>query len=200
LSLGSIRAVLTWICIALLIAVPIVIASQSPLLAWRRPGYIVAGFAGIVGMALLLLQPMLAASMLPGLGGSRGRSLHRLVGAGLLLAVIIHVAGLWITSPPDVIDALLFTSPTPFSVWGVIAMWALFVTTCVAVFRRKLPGWRGIHRNLAIAIMTGSIVHAMLIEGTMGPTSKAMLCAAVFLATFIGIFWSRRARRSWLRR
>ncbi|MBO9454271.1 ferric reductase-like transmembrane domain-containing protein [Paracoccus sp. R12_1] len=169
-------------------------------MAWRRPVYIVAGFAGIVGMALLLLQPMLAASMLPGLGGSRGRRLHRLVGAGLLLAVIIHVAGLWITSPPDVIDALLFTSPTPFSVWGVIAMWALFVTTCVAVFRRKLPGWRGIHRNLAIAIMTGSIVHAMLIEGTMGPTSKAMLCAAVFLATFIGIFWSRRARRSWLRR
>lgn len=200
MTLGSIRAVLTWICIALLIAVPIVIAAQSPLLAWRRPVYIVAGFAGIVGMAFLLLQPMLAASMLPGLGGIRGRSLHRLVGAGLLVAVIIHVAGLWITSPPDVIDALLFTSPTPFSVWGVIAMWALFVTTFVAVFRRKLPGWRRLHLSLAIAIMTGSIVHAMLIEGTMEPTSKAMLCAAVFLVTFIGIFGSRRARRSWLRR
>ena len=33
----------------------------------------------------------------------------------MAVAVVIHVAGLWITSPPDMIDALLFTSPTPFS-------------------------------------------------------------------------------------
>jgi hypothetical protein len=113
--------------VAIAICVPIAAAAASPLLAWRQPVYIIAGFAGIAAMALLLLQPLLAAGLLPGLTRS-ARAPHPPLDRRLRLfgLVVGHVGGLWVTSPPDVIDALTFSSPTPFSAWGVIAMWALF--------------------------------------------------------------------------
>lgn len=113
-----VRAGLIWTGLAAAILLPVALAAASPLLQWRQPVYITAGFAGIIAMSLLLLQPLLAGGLLPGLRGPRGRKLHRRTGALLVSAVILHVAGLWITSPPDVIDALLFRSPTPFSAWG----------------------------------------------------------------------------------
>jgi predicted ferric reductase len=184
--MGSARAVLIWAALALAVIVPMAIALASPLLAWRDPIYIAAGFAGIVAMALLLLQPLLAGGYLPGLASRRGRRAHKWVGAGLALAVAVHVAALWITSPPDVIDVLLFRSPTPFSVWGVVAMWAVFAAATMAALRRRLRVkalvWRLVHTTLAAVIVVGGIVHAMLIEGTMGTVSKAMLCALVLAA------------------
>ena len=60
-----------------------------------------ACFAGVVALALLLLQPLLAGGYLPGLAARRSRHLHAWVGAGLLAAVVVHVAGLWLTSPPE---------------------------------------------------------------------------------------------------
>ncbi|WP_138469569.1 ferric reductase-like transmembrane domain-containing protein [Poseidonocella sp. HB161398] len=168
-------------------AVPLAIAATSPLLAWRQPVYILAGFAGILAMALLLLQPLLAAGVLPGLEGRRARRLHRAVGAALAAAVAAHVAGLWITSPPDVVDALLFASPTPFSVWGVIAMWAVFAAAALAALRQRLRlrarTWRLAHTGLAAVTVAGSVAHALLIEGTMGTVSKAVLCLLVLAAT-----------------
>ena len=132
------RRSLIWAALALAIAVPIAAAVASPLLAWRDPVYIAAGFAGIIAMAVLLMQPLLAAGFLPGLAAPRGRRVHRWTGTALVGAVIFHVAGLWITSPPDVIDVLLFRSPTPFAVWGVIAMWAVFAAASLAAMRRNL--------------------------------------------------------------
>ena len=103
------------------------------------------------------------------------------------MAVVVHVAGLWITSPPDMIDALLFSSPTPFSPFGVIAMWAIFAVAIIAALRRRLGlrarTWRIVHVPLAIVIVVGGVVHAMLIEGTMETVSKAALCALVLGAT-----------------
>ena len=119
-------------------AVPIGAAAASPLLAWRAPIYIAAGFAGIVGLALLLIQPLLIGGYLPGPSPSRARRLHPWFGGLLVAAVVLHVGALWITSPQDVIDVLLFQSPTPFSVWGVIAMLAIFVTALLAALRRRL--------------------------------------------------------------
>ncbi|POF34173.1 ferric reductase-like transmembrane domain-containing protein [Roseibium marinum] len=179
------RAVLIWAALAAALLVPLAAAAASPLLQWRQPVYIAAGFAGIIAMALLLLQPLLAGGYLPGLAGPRGRRIHRWTGGLLVAVVIVHVAGLWITSPPDVIDALLFRSPTPFSVWGVIAMWAVFAAAVLAIFRRRLRPrvWRPAHTALAVAIVTGSVVHALLIEGTMETLSKAGLCALVVAAT-----------------
>ena len=87
------------------------------------------------------------------------------------------------------IDALLFVSPTPFSVWGVIAMWALFGTACLAALRLRLRlrpiAWRLIHGALAVVIVSGSVVHAMMIDGTMESLSKLLLCAVVVVATVV---------------
>ena len=114
------------------------------------------------------------------------------------MAVVVHVGGLWITSPPDMIDALLFTSPTPFSPFGVIAMWAIFAVALLAAIRRRLGlrTWRIAHMSLAVVIVVGSVVHGMLIEGTMEMMSKAALCALVLVAAIkvIADVWMRRKR------
>ena len=172
-----------------MIAIAIGLAALSPLLAWRDPVYIVAGFAGVIAMSVMLFQPMLAAGYLPGLSVLQGRRVHRVLGTLLVLSVAVHVAGLWITSPPDVIDALLFRSPTPFSVWGVIAMWAVFAAACLVAIRRKLQvhaqTWRMSHRLLVVVTVVGSVVHALLIEGTMETVSKAMLCVLLLATTTV---------------
>ncbi|MEM7506963.1 MAG: ferric reductase-like transmembrane domain-containing protein [Pseudomonadota bacterium] len=177
------RAALIWAALVIALLVPIVEAAFSPLLAWREPVYIAAGFAGVIAMGLLLLQPLLAAGLLPELPLRRSRRLHGWLGGCLVFAVLLHVVGLWLTSPPDVIDALLFRSPTPFSVWGVIAMWAVFAAALLALLRRRLrlkPSlWRLMHATLVTVVVLGSVIHAILIDGTMGQTSKVALCALV---------------------
>jgi predicted ferric reductase len=172
---------LIWAALAAAICVPIAAAAVSPLLAWRGPLYILAGFAGILALGLMLVQPLLAGGTLPGLSGYRGRRAHRWIGGTLVAAVAVHVAGLWVTSPPDMIDALLFASPTPFSPFGVIAMWAIFAVALLALLRRRLRlrTWRIAHMSLAVVIVPGSVVHAMLVEGPMETVSKAALCALV---------------------
>ena len=100
------KATLIWAALATAICVPIAFAAASPLLAWRGPVYILAGFAGIVALGLALVQPLLIAGYLPGLSAYRGRRVHHWIGGALVVAVVVHVGGLWITSPPDMIDAL----------------------------------------------------------------------------------------------
>lgn len=160
-------------------------------MAWRDPIYIGAGFAGVIAMALLLVQPLLVSGALPGLSGIKGRQAHRWVGGMLTLPILLHVFGLWITSPPDVVDALTFRSPTPFSLWGVIAMWALFATALLALLRRRLRltprVWQLAHGSLAVIIVSGSILHALLIEGTMETVSKTLLCVVVGLSSSLAM-------------
>lgn len=183
--MSRIRATMIWSALTLAIAVPILLATQSPYLPFRAPTYIAAGFAGIVALALLLVQPLLVTQSLPGLSFAATRRAHRVIGVGLVASVAIHVGGLWITSPPDVVDALTFTSPTPFSAWGVVAMWALFGTATLAFLRHKLTvqGWRLGHGAFAIVIVGGTLIHAVLIEGAMEQISKILLCVAVAIAT-----------------
>ena len=187
MEMKPIRVTLIWVALAAAVVVPIAVAAASPLLAWRHPVYIAAGFAGIFALGLLLVQPVLIGGYLPGLSAHRGRRAHRWIGGALVVAVAVHVGGLWITSPPDVIDALLLASPTPFSVWGVIAMWAIFAVALLAALRRRLRlrprTWRLSHTLLAVVIVVGSVVHGVLIEGTMETVSKAALCALVLAAT-----------------
>lgn len=174
-----------WGCVAVAVSMPVVIAAGSPLLQWRQPIYIAAGFAGIVAMVAVLCQPLLAGGYLPGLVARRGRRLHRVVGAILVLAVFIHVAGLWITSPPDMVDALTFSAPTAFSAFGVLSMWMLFAAASLALARRRLGirAWRVGHATcVGLAVLT-AVPHAMLIEGTMGTWSKAALCVFALVAT-----------------
>src|SRR4051794_30574503 len=195
------QVTLIWVAIAAAVCVPIAAAALSPLLAWRGPVYILAGFAGIIALGIMLFQPLLIGGYLPGLPARIGRRAHRWIGGALVGAVVIHVAGLWITSPPDMIDALLFASPTPFSPFGVIAMWAIFAVALLAALRRRLGlrlrTWRIAHTLLAIVIVLGSVVHALLIEGTMETVSKVALCALVLGATSKVMadlrVWRRRA-------
>ena len=181
------RFILIWAALAAAVAVPIAAAAVSPLLAWRHPVYIVAGFSGVIALGLLLVQPLLIGGYLPGLPAHAGRRVHRWVGGTLVAAVVIHVAALWITSPPDVIDTLLFASPTPFSVWGVVAMWSTFAAALFAALRRRLRvrlrTWRIGHTVLAVVICVGTVVHALLIEGTMETVSKVALCTLVLVST-----------------
>jgi len=179
------RAILIWAALAVALVVPIAASAVSPLLAWRDPLYIAAGFAGVVGLGLMLVQPLLIGGYLPGLPAHRARRIHHWIGGALVLAVAVHVVGLWITSPPDVIDALLFVSPTPFSAWGVIAMWAIVAVVLLVAFRRRLRSriWRLCHRSLVAVIVAGTVVHALLIEGAMETMSKMALCVLVLAAT-----------------
>jgi predicted ferric reductase len=197
----SARAVLIWVALALAIGVPIAAAAASEQLAWRGPVYILAGFAGIIALGLVLVQPLLIGGYLPGLPAYSGRRAHHWIGGALVVAVVIHVAGLWFTSPPDMIDALTYTSPTPFSPFGVTAMWAIFIVALLALLRRRLGlrlrTWRIVHIPLAIVIVAGSVVHCLLIEGAMETISKVALCALVLAATIKVMIdlWRRRTLR-----
>jgi predicted ferric reductase len=173
-----------WAALVAAVGVPIALAATSDLLPYRGPVYILAGFAGIIALGLVLVQPLLIAGYLPGLSAYRARRVHHWIGGALVTAIVIHVAGLWITSPPDMIDALTFTSPTPFSPFGVIAMWAIFAVALLAMFRLRLGlrTWRIVHMSLAAVIVVGGVAHAMLIEGTMETISKAALCVLVLAA------------------
>ncbi len=196
--MGQARASLIWAALVVALGVPIALAAASPFLQWRDWIYITGGFAGIAALGLLLIQPLLIAGYLPGLSPARARRLHRGIGGALVVALLVHVAGLWITSPPDMADALLFRSPTPFSPFGVVAMWAVFAVALLALFRRRLGPrtWRVVHLSLALVIVACSVVHAVLIEGAMETMSKAALCALVVIAAGKVIFdvWARNKK------
>ena len=68
-------------------------------------------------------------------------------------------------------------------------MWGVFATAVLAATRRKFRlqprTWRLSHKTLAVVIVAGSVIHAMLIEGTMETVSKAVLCALVLTATLL---------------
>jgi len=181
-----VRGLLIGCLLALAAFVPIGAALLSPLLAWRDPIYIAAGLAGVVALSLLLIQPLLAANALPMISVRTARRLHRWVGCVLLVCLTIHVVGLWITSPPDVIDALTFNSPTPFSVWGVIAMWALLAAALLAMlrahFRTRQRVWKTLHKTLAAIVVLSTAMHAMKIDGTMEIVSKSVICGLVLIA------------------
>ena len=198
---GPLRPLLAWGALAVALALPLAVAATSPLLEYRQPAYVAAGLAGVIGLGLLLVQPLLAGDLLPGLSPARARRVHAGLGAALLASVAVHVAGLWITSPPDVIDVLLLRSPTPFAVWGLLALVAVIGAGVLAALRRRIRPriWRPSHAALAVLAVLGTVLHAWLIEGTMGPVSKAILCLLVVAATAKAVLdrrpWAALARR-----
>ena len=185
------RKGLIWAAILLVTAGPVVVAATSPLLAWRSVPYIVGGFAGILCLSLFVVQPLLAAGYLPGAGGLRGRALHRALGVAVVGLTAAHVAGLYLASPPDAIDALLLRSPTPFSVWGVTAMWGVAATAVLVALRRRIGWrcgvWRGVHNAIALVVVVATVLHAVQIEGAMGTVTKWALCLAALAATVVAL-------------
>jgi predicted ferric reductase len=204
-SIGRRRvsSALTWGSVAAVMIVPVAVAAFSPYLVSRNMPYIVGGFAGIVGLSLLFLQPLLPAGYLTGLEGVAGRRWHRWLGVAIVVAVALHVGGLYLASPEDTIDALLLVSPTPFSVYGVTAMWGVAVTAILVLLRRRLglghSVWRLIHNGLAAIVVVATVIHALQIEGAMEPISKWMLCMAVVAVTGMALLDLRVVRpfRAW---
>jgi predicted ferric reductase len=196
-------SVLAWAGAAAVMIAPIVIAAFSPYLPSRNLPYIVGGFAGIACLSMLVLQPLLPAGYLAGSDGPAGRRWHRWLGAAIVVLVALHVGGLYIASPPDTIDALVLVSPTPFSVYGVIAMWGVVATTILVLFRGALrlapSAWRLIHNCLAAIVVVATVVHALQIDGAMELNSKWLLCMAVVAATCVALWDLRIARpfRAW---
>ncbi len=168
-------------------AAPVLIAATSPWLAYRNLPYIVGGFAGIVCLSLFVIQPLLAAGYLPGASLAGERRWHRRIGAAIVLCVLLHVGGLYVTSPPDTLDALLLVSPTPFSVYGVLAMWGVVATAVLVALRRPLglryATWYLVHNALALVVVVATVIHAVQIEGAMEVVSKWALCLAALAAT-----------------
>lgn len=182
-----------WLLVALVIFVPILVATQSSLLEWRQPIYVAAGFAGIIALALMLLQTLLVSGQL--LVGSKQRYAHAIVGGSIVSLIVVHIGGLWYVSPPDVVDVLLFRSPTPFGLWGMIATLAVIASSGLAIFRTRisLTRFRALHGASAVLVVLTTIAHTILIEGAMGQNTKVALCIMVVGA----LFWTLWRRRSW---
>ena len=183
--------VAVWLLLAACTLVPVGLAAASPLQASREALWIFGGMAGVVALALLLVQPMLAAGLLPGSSILTARRWHRWIGATIVSAVILHVVGLYLYSPDDISDALLLVSPTPFAVYGVVGLVGVIVTALLVVVRSRsglrYVTWRIVHNAVSLVVVMSSVVHAMLIEGAMGFVSKAILCVLVIAAAMIAL-------------
>ena len=190
------KALLIWGGIGLLMCCPIAVAALSPYMAGRGFSYIVGGMAGIIALAILLIQPLLASGYLPGIKNER--RWHRIVGVFLVIAVLGHVFGLYLASPADMTDALLLVSPTPFSVYGVIGLWSVIFTAVLVALRGRLlfrPSlWKLAHNCLALIVVVSSVVHALMIEGTMGWNSKLILCICVLIVSLVVVVHVRIVR------
>ncbi|MBS28510.1 MAG: hypothetical protein CL566_06235 [Alphaproteobacteria bacterium] len=78
-----------------------------------------------------------------------------------------------------------------------------FPAAILAALLRRLRwrwwAWRLGHTSLAVITVVGSVVHAVLIEGTMEPVTKILLCVLVLAATAKVLFdlrvWTTQTHR-----
>lgn len=184
--INRIRQLLQAVCV-FVILVPFTLAALSPLQSGREIEYVAGALAGVLALSLLFIQPLLAAGLLSDISLARARWWHRRVGVALVVAVAVHIAGLFLASPADMSDALLLVAPTPFSLYGVVALWALVLTVLSALVRyrrgTRVSLWNALHTTLTLVVVGASIVHAWMIEGTMNGLSKTVLCILVVLAS-----------------
>src|SRR4051794_41937733 len=118
--MAPVRVALIWAALVAAIGVPIALAMTSDLIAWRGTVYILAGFAGIFALGLLLVQPLLIAGYLPGLSAYRARRAHHWTGGVLVTAGGVPGGGAWGAKPPGKLHPPPFPSPAPvFPLRGV---------------------------------------------------------------------------------
>lgn len=183
-----------------LVLVPVILAAMSPLQSGREFTYVIGALAGVLALSLLFVQPLLVAGFLPGLMPSMEKRWHRRLGTVLVSAVGLHILGLYLASPDDMSDALLLVAPTPFSLYGVIALWAVALLGLSAVFRSRvrlrLRLWKVVHSALALIVVTASIVHAWMIDGTMNGLSKTISCVCIAMATVAALVYLNRNKQA----
>jgi predicted ferric reductase len=180
-----------WSAVALIAAIPVIVAAASPLQRGREFLWVLGGMAGVVALSLLFVQPLLMATSRVLIGPREGIRWHRLGGVAIVALVAVHIGALYAYSPDDITDALLLTAPTPFSLYGVISLWCLVLTAALAASRRllrlNLRLWRLAHSVLAVAVVGAGAVHAIQIEGAMEDMSKLAICIAALAATTAGV-------------
>lgn len=183
--------ILLWLVVAVLAAGPFFAAVASPLLKGRDAIWVMGGLAGVAALGLLLVQPMLAVGVRAGTLPRAARIWHRWTGIAIAGLTVLHVAALYAYSPDDILDVLLFVSPTPFSVYGMIGLCGVVLTILVVALRRPLglkpAHWRVVHSALAVVIVLAGAVHAFMIDGAMEPMSKLALCLAAVTATVVAV-------------
>lgn len=186
-----------WLCTLCLLSLPVILAAISPLQAWRDPAYITGAMAGVVALSVLVAQPLLAAGYMPGISRAASRKAHRWLGAALILLVAAHIGGLYLSSPADVMDALLLVSPTPFSIYGVVATAAISATALLALARRRLrpARWRILHTLLALIVVGATVIHAVMIDGAMTIQSKWAIVGCAVIASLVVTVHLRLVRR-----
>lgn len=189
---------LLWGLTAGLVLVPVTLAALSPLQSGREFTYVIGALAGVLALSLLFVQPLLAAGFLSGLMPSIEKRWHRRLGVVLVSAVGLHILGLYLASPDDMSDALMLVAPTPFSLYGVIALLAVALLGLSAVIRPRLRSrlwlWKVAHSSLALIVVSASIVHAWMIDGTMNGLSKIISCVCIALATVAALVYLNRIK------
>ena len=193
---------LVWLASAGLVALPLLVAGTSPLQEGREPIWILGGLAGVAAMPLLVIQGLLPTGRLARLAPSL--RWHRVLGYGVLLAVLVHVGALYLYSPEDITDALLFLAPA-YSKFGVIAAWCLVFAVLVAVLRRRLglghATWRIVHGLLALITVGTAVAHTVMAYGAFDGVVETLTCVAALLATSLALLhqtvlapWRAKAR------
>lgn len=196
------RGWLAWLGVAGAMTVPVALAVASPYLAYRNPAYILGGFAGIVCLALLLIQPLLAAGYLPGLSPVQARRWHRRAGVGDR-AVRGDPCRRPVRDQPARHDrrAVAGRADPVLGLRGGGDVEPLPGRRLVPLRRRTRLGPRGwslLHNLLALVVVVATALHAVQIEGAMEPVSKTALCGLVLIATAAALIDVRllRQRRS----
>lgn len=196
-------AIAIWVALTIVISGPVLIAANSPYLAYRDTAYIIGGFAGIIGLSLLLIQLLLAAGYLPGAELTTKRQWRRWVGSAIVACLFLHVGGLYITSPPDTLDALPLVSPGLFRLRS--AGDAGDRADCgprhsASPFGIALCDVASCPNSLSAIVVAATVTHALQIEGAMGIVSKWGLCLAVIAATGVTLIDLRQIRPSFARK
>lgn len=187
-----------------LVILPLVVALVSPLQTGREAIWVIGALAGVLALSLLVIQVLLPTPWLRGIIIGDDSRVHRLLGIAIAVIVIVHVGGLYVTSPDDIADALVLQAPT-YSRLGVLSAWCLALSLGLALARRKLAltysDWQIVHAFLAVVVVTTAVAHTVMIRGTLDGPVEVLLCGAAVIAVsaaivhrFVLLPLQRRAR------
>jgi hypothetical protein len=183
--------------VAALLVGPAAAALASPLQVGRDAGWVLGAVAGAVALSLLAVQAALPTPWLDGVLARPWSALHRAVGLAVAAVVLAHMAGLYLSSPDDVRDALLLRAPT-YSRLGVLSAWTVGLSIALALARRRLgltySDWQILHSALAVAIVTTAVGHTVMIRGTLDGPAELLACGAALVAVSAAIVYQHVLR------
>ena len=177
---------------------PLALALTDAHLAPGPPALVISTAAGALAVSALVLQPLLVARMRPSAGVLAGRQVrwHRLLGAGVLALVLLHVGALFVLEVDDTLFAMSPDGPTRARM-ALIATIALFGVVALGVMRGRLPladsSWRILHAYLAVLVIVLGVGHAVLTDGALDGAGTPLLVGLGLLA-LAAVGWAHATR------